>query len=303
MFNPEKYNTTMKKYTIEPSEDVNIIELMERELFLDIPAEEILSAGGVWFDEKRIFDPLFIVPKCHPVKIVTSDNQNVPFEIDDESVVFEHDDFIIINKPGGISVHNDFSSIKNNLTHAVSSYLKRKGMAYETYPITRLDYGVSGLTIYAKNKDGERELFHLTRERKIKKIYVAVLEKDIDFKCMRIKSKISFHWGRACEFESGKDAHSLFIKRGSVNGYTVASVMIFTGRRHQIRFHASQNLASVLGDIYYDAGCNLTNRKIGLFAYGYNIPYKGEKIRIRLPEIDRKIKEFVDIYTSSRDSI
>ncbi|MFC2155568.1 hypothetical protein ACFLRB_03635 [Acidobacteriota bacterium] len=62
----------------------------------------------------------------------------------------------------------------------------------------------------------------------------------------------------------------------------IYSVFPFTGRRHQIRFHASHYLAPIIGDTQYGSRFVLKPDEIALMCRGYNFPMKGKNLRIRV---------------------
>ena len=83
-------------------------------------------------------------------------------------VVYQHSDFIIINKPEGISVHKDQE--EQGLTELVAKQLN----VPQVWLVHRLDKVTSGLLILALNAESAAEFSRLFFEHKIHKTYLAL---------------------------------------------------------------------------------------------------------------------------------
>ena len=83
-------------------------------------------------------------------------------------VVYQHSDFIIINKPEGISVHKD--QAEQGLTELVAKQLN----VPQVWLVHRLDKVTSGLLILALNTESAAEFSRLFSEHKIHKTYLAL---------------------------------------------------------------------------------------------------------------------------------
>ena len=83
-------------------------------------------------------------------------------------VVYQHSDFIIINKPEGISVHKDQE--EQGLTELVAKQLNMP----QVWLVHRLDKVTSGLLILALNAESSAEFSRLFFEQKIHKTYLAL---------------------------------------------------------------------------------------------------------------------------------
>ena len=83
-------------------------------------------------------------------------------------VVYQHSDFIIVNKPEGISVHKDQE--EQGLTELVAKQLK----VPQVWLVHRLDKVTSGLLILALNAESAAEFSRLFSEHKIHKTYLAL---------------------------------------------------------------------------------------------------------------------------------
>lgn len=86
-------------------------------------------------------------------------------------ICYQHPDFIIINKPDGLSVHKDEEEI--GLTEIVARQLNVE----QVWLVHRLDKITSGLLILALNKEAAVTFYYLFEQHKIQKTYWALSDK------------------------------------------------------------------------------------------------------------------------------
>ncbi len=83
-------------------------------------------------------------------------------------IVYQTDDFIIIYKPCGLSVHKDQSEI------GLTTLLAEQLGVPQVWLVHRLDKVTSGLLILALNAESAAEFFRLFSEHHIQKTYLAL---------------------------------------------------------------------------------------------------------------------------------
>lgn len=277
----------MKRYFITAKHDSSLLELLTAHLPSPHKPDVVIFSGGVWRGNKRLLDPNMPIRATETVTVRTSPFQGKIYHLDPEQVVFETHDLLVVYKPPDLNVHAVPTSLQYHLSYGVTGYLEREGIQFEATPLTRLDRPVEGLVLFAKNKPAERKLFELIQRRLIKKWYTAALEKPDGVRhprCLRVRDKIASNGSRTLLHPGGKFADSLFIKTHSIGNADIYSVFIFTGRRHQIRFHASHYLAPIIGDGFYGSTVALPPDQIALMCRGYNIPFRRKRYRVRIPE-------------------
>ncbi len=180
-----------------------------------------------------------------------------PRKVDFE-IVDEQEDFLIINKPAGLVVHNsthnkDEDSLVHGLLHAFKEFeafdqSERPGIVH------RIDRDTSGLLIIAKNQPAHIAFTSLFKNRKIHKTYLAVVHGHPE-----PVGKIDFPIGRH-SIKRHKMSHLGINSKPALTHYNVLSyykqsslmaVNIITGRTHQIRVHFSAIGHGLLGDSLY----------------------------------------------------
>ena len=183
-------------------------------------------------------------------------------------VVFENENFIVINKPSGLVVNRsqtvkDTATLQDYLNENIelesdddleSEFNKRNGIVH------RLDKDTSGIILVAKNDKYFTYLQSLFKERKIKKEYVAVVLGQVNEERFEIdapigrdpKSRFRFAIVRG-EKESQTYFERIKLISESENNYTSLKCFPKTGRTHQIRVHLAAYGFPILGDKTYSS--------------------------------------------------
>lgn len=184
--------------------------------------------------------------------------QEIPIE-----VVYEDSDIIVVNKPKGLVVHPANGNWDGTLVNAIMAICKDSlsGIGGEVRPgiVHRLDKDTSGLLIIAKNDKAHINMSNEIKNRKVKKVYIALVRGRV----AENEATINMPIGRSNKdrkkmavVKNGKEAitHFKVIKR--FDKYTLLEVKIDTGRTHQIRVHLSEIGHPVVGDEIYSNGKN-----------------------------------------------
>ena len=159
----------------------------------------------------------------------------------------DYEDFIVVNKPSGISTHSSGKLEKlasynvdeiliPGLIERVSSELK-----IQLYVVHRLDKETSGAIIFAKTKKATESFRQLFTNKKIIKNYIFLTDKHSEL------SEIN------CDIPiNDKSAFTRFEKIKSTGVFNLWRATPLTGRTHQIRIHACRVGIPVLGCKLYD---------------------------------------------------
>lgn len=230
-------------------------------------------------------------------------------------LVFDGDDFLIVNKPSGLIVHGAEHIDEETLVdQLLIKYPKLKGVGEgEERPgiVHRLDKDASGIMIIAKTNKSFKSLKKQFQDREIEKEYTALvfgqIEKDEDRIDFPIKRAVSGN-RQAAVPESFRDrraqtreAITVFdVVKRFVN-YTFLKVGIKTGRKHQIRVHMSAYGHPIVGDsLYCTKKTKELNKKLDfgrIFLVATKFAFRDLKGERREFEIDlpNKLKEFLKI--------
>ena len=260
---------------------------------------QLFEIGAVWLGTQRLFKQDIRLPSGSTLRVYVSTQRNDTADLSPKQIVAETEDWLIVDKPAGLSSVPDRSHMFYNMTSAVTRYLRQQGLRYAANPITRLDLMTSGLMLYAKHSTAEKHLSKAMIQHQIRKQYTTlVAPKTLSREphlppCLRVRDRLSFV-EKARVSPDGRDCHSLFIRHPDIHNFAHYKVVLFTGRRHQIRCHAQHYLAPVLGDTFY-GGRSHAETGIALWASAYNFrDLSGQKQRIRLPHLAKRIQAFCD---------
>jgi len=188
----------------------------------------------------------------------------------DIPILFESDDYIVINKPSGLVVHADgrtaeesvaswvaerhpeMSEVGEPLTLANGEVINRPGIVH------RLDRETSGVLILAKNQNAFLHLKQQFQDRQVNKKYHTFVHGNLKEDEGEInrpigKSSKDFRRWSAQPGARGelREASTLYRVLGRAEGLTFVEVEPKTGRTHQIRVHFKAIHHPVVGDKLY----------------------------------------------------
>ena len=179
-----------------------------------------------------------------------------------ESVLFEHDDFLVINKPAGIAVHGG-SGLAFGLIDALRQHRHEPGLELAH----RLDRATSGCLLVGRGMQTTRRLQDLFRNRQISKQYLALVDGRWPEAVTRIEARLLKNVEHAGErrvvvSDAGQTALTHVSVAERFAAATLLNVTLDTGRTHQIRVHAKHTGHAVVGDERY--GNNRRNTEFRL---------------------------------------
>lgn len=179
-------------------------------------------------------------------------------------ILDENDFFCIINKPAGVSIHNESPSVQDFLVK----------LNKPTHFVNRIDQETSGLIVIAKKAELQAGLVDSLQLGK--KYYRALLRgkltlekidlKNPEFKNMNSHFEQKIIWTKPLSDKSegrtqpeGKksdqkpcETHATILRQNQY--FTEISAQILTGRQHQIRKHCCLAKHPIVGDKRYNDG-------------------------------------------------
>ena len=184
----------------------------------------------------------------------------------DVKVVFQHEDFLVVEKPLDISMHND------NGSDGFISQLRILQQSDSIFPVHRLDKITSGLLLVARSARANRTLSQLFAERKVEKWYVAISDRKPKKKQGKIvgdmKAGRNGSW-ILCR-EQSNPAITHFNNAPLEQGLRVFLLKPVTGKTHQLRVALKSLGSPILGDVRY-GGSN--SDRAYLHAYKLSFAY------------------------------
>ena len=173
-----------------------------------------------------------------------------------KSVIFENEDFFIINKEGNIPMHKG-TGHKYGLSEIFKEIYNSENINFAN----RLDYETSGLVIGCKTLKFLRYISEKIRNNEVHKKYVAVVHGIIGKEKFTIENYLAAgeHGVSVARNEiEGKKSITEFrcierklSKNNKDTGKTVLDINLVTGRKHQIRVQISNYGYPIVGDRKY----------------------------------------------------
>lgn len=193
-------------------------------------------------------------------------------------IVYQTNDFIIIYKPCGLSVHKDQSEI------GLTTLLAEQLGVPQVWLVHRLDKVTSGLLILALNTESAAEFFRLFAEHRIQKTYLALSNHKPKKKQGLIVGDMQKARNGAWKLCPSKENPAI-TRFKSVSCEPNLRLFILkpqTGKTHQLRV-AMKSLASpILGDALYGKKTEKIDRTY-LHAARLQFEFKGQAFDVFTP--------------------
>lgn len=215
--------------------------------------EALIHLGSIYLDGKRmqtnapVFEGSYIRVHSKPRRFPKNDY------LWSERILFQNDNFLVVNKPAGLPVHASVDNLSENLQKYLTDFFHT-----EIFVTHRLDIPTSGLLVYAKNRNFLTLFNHLLATRSVQKFYRATTEG------MGLKNGEFIHYMEPSP-RAPKKVHQqqqnptwlecrlrLFdVQNFPEQNQQIVRIELLTGRTHQIRAQLSALGSPICGDVQY----------------------------------------------------
>lgn len=219
--------------------------------------QKFCKDGHVSVNGEVVIDPAYSLGEDDEV-------QTTPPAVEDHSektlpVVYEDDNVIVINKPAGILTHAKGAPL-NEFTVAEFMRFRTSDKPESNRPgiVHRLDRDTSGIIICAKNPEAHSHLQRQFSDRKVKKLYHALLESTPKELIAIIRLPLERNPKRPQTFRvgaNGKPAETHYKVQSELkDNACLVELKPLTGRTHQLRVHMEYLGCPIIGDKLYGNG-------------------------------------------------
>jgi 23S rRNA pseudouridine1911/1915/1917 synthase len=251
-------------------------------------AERLLAGGLVAVDGFRR-------PKSHrleggeEVVVELPEEAGLEPEAMDVPVVWEDDQLLVVDKPAGIVVHPAGGHATGTLVHGLLALGAEGGEEDRPGIVHRLDRDTSGLLVVARSPDAHERLQQLLRERRLERLYLALVRGRPGSRTGRIEAPIGRdrrdRTRHSLDTQTPRDAVTWFELVESMREHALLELRLETGRTHQIRVHLEAIGLPVAGDPVYGVRGDLGLQRQFLHAHRlrFEHPFTGEDVDVSSP--------------------
>lgn len=175
-------------------------------------------------------------------------------------LLYEDDDIIVVEKGYGllsVGIPNPSKKKIESAYDILREYLKKKDPRNKLFVVHRLDRDTSGVMMFAKTEEAQETLRHNWNNFVLERLYVALLEGNVENNEGVIKSHLTENSQFMVFSTDNEDAGRLAVTRYKVvargKGLSLVEFTLDTGRKNQIRVHASEMGHPIMGDRKYGA--------------------------------------------------
>ena len=175
-------------------------------------------------------------------------------------LLYEDDDVIVVDKGYGLLSVGIPNASKKKIETAydiVREYLKKKDPRNKLYVVHRLDRDTTGVMMFAKTEEAQETLRHNWNNFVLERLYIALLEglvkEDEGVVKSRLTENSQYKVYSTDREDEGRLAVTRFKVKGRGHGMSLVEFTLDTGRKNQIRVHASEMGHPISGDRKYGA--------------------------------------------------
>ncbi len=304
------------------SAGVRLDKFLAKEFFSMSRGEIIrqIKEGNVLVDKKKE-KAAYIIKEGDELEIglVTPKNKLVANENVQVSIIYEDENFIVLNKPAGIQVHpGKLREIDTLANWLIAKYPEiadvhdgSKDAELRPGIVHRLDRETSGVMIVAKKKESFAVLKEMFAKRKIQKTYLAIVYGLPKEKSGTIKAAIA----KSADYRKQvvaklntktkiREAVTDYLFLAQKKEISLVEAKPKTGRMHQIRVHLALIGHPIVGDKLYDSS---KTKKVDvdrqmLHAFRLEFEYLGQKYAFQapIPEDMKRVDGLIEMHYAKK---
>ena len=168
-------------------------------------------------------------------------------------IIWGDEHILVINKPPGpLSIPDGYDLAAPHVKSVLSKNYGRLWIVH------RLDRNTSGVMVLARSAPAHRQLNLQFQERRVKKVYVALIVGDPDWDSkvidMPLKENVGHQHRTVIDLQNGKPSVTSLKVLDRFGKYCLVEAAPKTGRRHQIKAHLAAEGFPIACDSLYGTG-------------------------------------------------
>ncbi|WP_312040863.1 RluA family pseudouridine synthase [Leuconostoc lactis] len=219
----------------------------------------------------------------------TSESHYTPNAQETVPIIFENDDFVVVDKPAGMKMHphapHEADTLLNYLAADFQArHLMSAGQTARPYMVHRIDRDTSGAVIVAKNPVVVPILNRLLAQKAIKRTYLAWVQGAVAESAGEITTPIGVdpqdERRRVINGLAAQSARTHWARMHTVYQNSLLRVQLDTGRMHQIRVHLASIGHPIIGDPLYHPEQPVTRMMLHAATVIVPLPFDGGTVTI-----------------------
>lgn len=203
-------------------------------------------------------------------------------------ILYEDEDIIVVNKSAGMPTHPSQNNRDNTLANALAWYYQEQGKPFVFRCANRLDRDTSGVTVISKYMLSAAILSSQTAKHAIRKEYLAIVRGAVTPAEGTIAAPLGRKPGsiieRIIDKEHGEHAVTHYRVVKIKDGYSLVSLLLETGRTHQIRIHMKHLGFPLIGDYLYNPDMERIQRQaLHSYRMTFSHPITGKPVCFTAP--------------------
>ncbi len=216
-------------------------------------------------------------------------------KVDEVAIIYEDDMLLAVNKPARLPMHANLDDSRDHLVAVLTrQLLARDGQAGYLGLHQRLDWGTSGVVIFARHKAANASLARQFEEHTVDKRYLALVYAARWPKGERWQVSVPLgsprrKGGRVALGGPGAlAARTVFRVLTRCGHSALVAARLESGRKHQVRAHLASLGVQLYGDeLYGDIKASATVRAERAMLHAYELtlihPVSGQALHLQAP--------------------
>jgi 23S rRNA pseudouridine1911/1915/1917 synthase len=273
-----------KKAVVDEHEAGATLAAVVRGMMDQLPwskAKKLVSTGRVELDGHPVFDPATRVEAGQLIVIAPTSRKRQVEELEAKRILYVDHDIVVVDKPAGLVSVPFTEDERDHLLARTSARLgimeaqMRAGQKGKSragakgarrgppplYVVQRLDKDTTGVLVFARTRKAKKALENQLRKHSITRVYKALTVGRADSGSHDSWLVADAGAGRRGSWRGqGRPpkaaSHAItHVKRERIlNGATLVSCELETGRQHQIRIHLAESGHPLIGERIYSRG-------------------------------------------------